>query len=57
MLVKLIIQSSEEIISRLIELKWWDFDDQIIMKNIDLFKADVNSEIIEKLEEIKGEYI
>ena len=38
---------SKEIISALLRIKWWDWDDEIVSKNIDDFYLDVN-EFIKK---------
>lgn len=40
-------------IERLEKIKWWDFQEDIIRDNFDLFKADLSPEIIEQLERIK----
>ncbi|WP_273276720.1 CatB-related O-acetyltransferase [Maribacter polysiphoniae] len=40
---------SEEIIDRLLEIKWWDFDDDEIQKNIDFFREpEIDMSILEK---------
>ena len=44
---------SDDIIERLLRLKWWDFNVEIIKDNLDVFKRPLNEEMLEKLEEIK----
>ncbi|MBQ0080470.1 MAG: CatB-related O-acetyltransferase [Alistipes sp.] len=39
---------SEDVIKRLLELRWWDLPERILRKNINLFKAEPNIELIEK---------
>ncbi|MFW3346085.1 CatB-related O-acetyltransferase [Aliarcobacter butzleri] len=43
---------SEDIIDKLLELKWWDLDSEIIKKHIDLWDSEFNYETLKKLEEI-----
>lgn len=43
----------EEIISELLEIKWWDWPDKVILDNIDwLISTDVNFETIKKMRDI-----
>lgn len=44
---------NEEIVERLLKLKWWDFPDDIIRKNLKLFQAELTMDVIEALEDIK----
>ena len=44
---------SDNIIERLLRLKWWDFDIKILKDNLDLFKRPMNEEVLDKLEDIK----
>lgn len=39
---------SQTIISALLELKWWDYDKELIKKNISLFQKEVTVEVIEQ---------
>lgn len=43
---------SEDIIKRLLELKWWDLDPQIIKEHIQLWGSEFNDNSLKKLEEI-----
>ncbi len=43
---------SEEIINRLLELKWWDLDPKIIKENVDLWGGEFNYDSLKRLEEI-----
>lgn len=45
----------EETIKRLEEIKWWDFPEEYLKKNIELFKKHINNSVLDKLEEIKKE--
>lgn len=51
----------DDTIRRLKKIKWWDFPDEIIKENIELFspfiKLDNNPEILRKLEEISNNNI
>lgn len=42
---------SENIIKRLLELKWWDWPKEAILKNWDLLSGELNEEVLDKLEE------
>ena len=42
----------EDIIKRLLELKWWDLDPKVIKKNVDLWGGEFNCESLKRLEEI-----
>ena len=42
-----------EIINRLEKLEWWNFPDNIIKENLNLFKQKLDDNIIKKLENIK----
>lgn len=42
----------EDIIKRLLELKWWDLDPKVIKKNVDLWGGEFNCDSLKKLEEI-----
>lgn len=43
-----------DIIEKLIELKWWNWPDEVIYENRDLLiNKDVNKEVIKKMESIK----
>ena len=44
----------ENIIEKLLEIKWWDFPDDIIKKNIYLFDSEMNNDILYKLQKIKS---
>lgn len=40
---------SEDVIERLLEIKWWDFDDEEIQKNIDFFReSKIDMKTLEK---------
>lgn len=43
----------DTMIERLLELKWWDFDDEVIRTNFDLFHTELDDEVIDKMFEIK----
>lgn len=43
----------ESVAQRLLEIRWWDFPDDLIRSNFDLFKAHPDQEILEKLESIR----
>ena len=43
---------SEEIIKELLELKWWDWDKEVIKNNIYLFQNEITDETITKLKNI-----
>lgn len=43
---------SEDIIKRLLQLKWWDLDSKIIKEHINLWGGEFNCESLQKLEEI-----
>lgn len=42
-----------EIMERLKKIKWWEFSDDILKDNINLFQESVTYDIIEKLEKLK----
>ena len=44
----------EEMIEKLLLLKWWDFPEEVIKANFDLFHAELTEEILDKLFEIKN---
>lgn len=41
---------SDEIIDKLMHIRWWDFDREVLIKNIDLFKRPLSIEIVSELE-------
>lgn len=43
---------NEQIIKRLLKLKWWDFDPSFIKENIELFNAEMSEEVLDKIEGI-----
>lgn len=43
---------SEDIIKRLLELKWWDLDPKIIKEHVELWGREFNHDSLTKLEEI-----
>lgn len=47
----------EEWIERLQELKWWEFPEHIIRNNFELFRAELSVDIINKLEDIKQDFV
>lgn len=46
---------SDEQIKSLLEIKWWDFTGEKLLKARHLFNGDLDDEIIEQLKHIKGE--
>lgn len=48
------LRCKEEMIEKLLELKWWDFPEEVIKANFDLFHAELTDEVLEKLFEIKS---
>ena len=46
---KIGMRFSENIIQKLIKLKWWDLPVEAVRENIDLFKGNVTEEIIDKM--------
>lgn len=47
------LRFDKNLIERLLNVKWWDFPDEIIKKNIFLFSNIINEDVIEKLEALK----
>lgn len=47
----------EEWIERLQELNWWEFPEPIIRNNFELFRAELSVDIINKLEDMKQDFI
>lgn len=45
---------SDTVITRLMNLKWWDLDEGIIKDNINLFTLDVSERTLSILESIKS---
>lgn len=45
---------SDELIAELLEMKWWDFDPNIIKDNIHLFNLDLNINTISKIRNMKN---
>lgn len=45
---------TEDVIKKLLEIKWWELPDEVLMENIDLFQTDKID--ITKLEKIRREY-
>lgn len=43
---------SDEIINELIEIKWWDFPIQVIHEHIELFKKDIDEQLITEIRRI-----
>lgn len=43
----------DDIVKRLRNIKWWEFPDQILTENIELFQQKISLDIVEKLEKIK----
>ena len=46
---------SDELVSELLEIRWWDFSSEIIKDNIELFNSNINEKIVSKLKQIKKE--
>lgn len=46
---------SDEIIKRLLKIKWWDFPTEVLKDNITLFSSEPNENSLEKMEEIRAE--
>jgi virginiamycin A acetyltransferase len=44
----------DTMVERLLELKWWDFDDEVIRQNFDLFNTALDNKVIDKMFEIKN---
>lgn len=49
----MIDEFSKEIIERMQELKWWEFSENIIRENFEIFNSELNMDIIDKLFKIK----
>lgn len=47
----------EEWIERLQELKWWEFPEHSIRNNFELFRAELSGDIINKLEDMKQNFV
>jgi acetyltransferase-like isoleucine patch superfamily enzyme len=43
---------SDEIVNKLLEMEWWNADDDILRQNITLFQMPVNMDMLMKLEDI-----
>ncbi len=48
------MRASEDEISRLLKIQWWNIDPQIIKSNINLFKSGINREILDKIEALSN---
>ena len=46
---------SDELIERMLHVKWWDFPKEMIKKNIELFNNTITEETADRLEEIRSE--
>lgn len=44
----------EDTVKRLLEIKWWDFPDEVIRENMHLFNAKMNNEVLTGLEKLKN---
>lgn len=44
---------SDEIISDLLEIKWWNWSDEVISNNIDLLRNNVDKDTIQRMKAIK----
>ncbi len=47
---------SSDIITRLLDLKWWDINPTIISNNIELFIGEISKDVIDKINHIKNGY-
>lgn len=45
---------SDELISDLLKIKWWDWSANLIKRNIELFNCELSIETVSKLKSIKG---
>lgn len=45
----------DEIIDRLLKIKWWDFDPKIIKSNIELFAEKMDDSVLNRLELLKAQ--
>lgn len=43
----------DKIIEELLKIKWWDFSDEVIKGNIELFESSITMETIQRLKELK----
>lgn len=43
----------DEVIKQLLEIRWWDFDVQIIKENIELFSKKINVNVLQRLKTLK----
>lgn len=50
------MRCKEEWIKRLEELKWWELPEEVIRENFNLFKSELNEEIISKIERLKESF-
>lgn len=48
------LRCKEEWIERSQNLKWWEFPEEVIRNNLDLFKEELTYDVIEKIENIKA---
>lgn len=39
----------EEVRERLLQIKWWNWDDEKIKRNIGFFKSDINMELLDRI--------
>ncbi len=47
---------SEQIISSLMAIRWWEFPPELLAKNVDVLNRNVDEELIHILREIKDEF-
>ena len=46
----------DKTINRLLEIQWWNFNDDLIRENFNLFKSTPDNDVLEKLEWLAGIY-
>lgn len=51
------MRCSDAIIEKMLELQWWNFPNDIIRNNFEVFNSELNMDIVKKLEEIKEGFV
>lgn len=50
------MRCKDELVERMLELKWWDLPEEAIHKNLKVFQSELTMQVVEQLFEIKAMY-
>lgn len=49
---RLRMRFSEDVIARMLEIRWWDWPPQLLQRQVDLFRRPLTAEVLENLEDV-----